>query len=57
MSDDQLDLIRHSDAALAAAYREAARTARLNPHEPEHKAEQRARYYEQEAERLERAGP
>ena len=35
----QLDVFRHSDAALAAAYREAARTARLNPYEPEEKAE------------------
>lgn len=52
----QLDILDHSDAALAAAYREAARTARLNPYEPEERAELRARHYEQEAERLERAG-
>lgn len=50
----QLDVFRHSDPALAAAYREAARTARLNPFEPEEKAELRARHYEREAERLER---
>ena len=49
----QLDVFRHSDAALAAAYREAARTARLNPFEPEEKAERRAAHYEREAEKLE----
>ena len=52
----QLDVFRHSDAAMAAAYREAARTARLNPYEPEEKAERRAKHYEEQAERLERAG-
>lgn len=50
----QLDVFRHSDAALAAAYREAAKTARANPYEPEEKAERRAKFYEQEAERLEK---
>ena len=49
----QLDVFRHSDPALAAAYREAARAARLNPYEPEEKAELRARYYEEQAARLE----
>jgi len=49
----QLDVFRHSDAALAAAYREAARTARLNPYEPEERAEIRARHYEAKAEELE----
>lgn len=49
----QLDVFRHSDAALAAAYREAARTARLNPYEPEEKAERRAAHYEAKAEELE----
>lgn len=51
---NQLDVFRHSPAALAAAYREAARTARLNPFEPEEKAARRAEHYEQEAEKLER---
>lgn len=35
----QLDVFRHSDAAQAAAYREAAKTARVDPHWTE---EQRA---------------
>ena len=53
-STQQLDVFRHSPPALAAAYREAARTARLNPYEPEEKAELRARFYESEAERIEK---
>lgn len=51
----QLDILTHSDAACAAAYREAARVARLNPYESYEKREARARYYEAEALRLEAA--
>lgn len=48
----QLDLYRHSDAGLALAYRQAAEAARRNPFEAPDAADQRARYYEQQAERL-----
>ncbi len=50
----QLDAFRDQGPALANAYREAARTALLNPYEPEEKAVQRARYYLAEADRIEK---
>lgn len=52
----QLDVFRHSDQAQAAAYRMAAETARVDPFWTEEQQEARARFYEQEAERLERVG-
>lgn len=52
---DQLDVFRDSTAVIAAAYRAAAQTARLNPYEPHDKREQRARHYESEAARIEGA--
>ncbi len=51
-SDRQLDLYRHSPDARAEAYRAAAETARRNPFETPEAAEQRARFYEAEAARL-----
>lgn len=54
MSQDQLDVFRDSAMACADAYRKAAETARLNPFESYEKREARARYYEAEAEKLER---
>lgn len=51
----QLDVFRHSDAALAAAYRKAAEIAALDPHYPRQSdREKRAAYYLAEAERIER---
>lgn len=50
----QLDLYRHSAPALAAAYREAAETARKNPYETPEKSERRAQHYLAEAERIEK---
>jgi hypothetical protein len=50
----QPDLIRNSPPELARAYRLAAETARRDPHFAPHDAEQRARFYEREAERLEK---
>lgn len=50
----QLDVFRHSDAAQAAAYREAAETARVDPYWTEEQREARARYYQEQAERLEK---
>lgn len=50
----QLDVFRHSDAAQAAAYREAARTARVDPFWTDEQREQRVRYYTEQAERLEK---
>ena len=42
----QLDLYRHGDAGMAAHYRAAAETARVNPWETPEACEQRARHYE-----------
>ncbi len=50
----QLDLYRHSDAAIAAAYREAALTARVDPFWMDEQRETRVRYYTEQAERLEK---
>ena len=55
MKPHQPDLIRNSPPELAKAYRLAAETERRNPHFTPDAAEARARYYEREAERLERA--
>jgi hypothetical protein len=49
----QLDLIRHSDAGLALAYRQAAEAARRNPFETPDQAEKRARHYDEQAQRYE----
>ena len=51
--DQQLDLIRHSDAAIAAAYRQAAETARVDPFWTDDQREARARHYLAEASRIE----
>lgn len=53
----QLDVFRHSDAAQAAAYREAAMTARVDPYWTEEQREARARHYTEQAERLEQSLP
>lgn len=53
-SDRQLDVFRDSDAMQAAAFRKAAETARVDPYWSEQEREARARYYEAEAERLEK---
>lgn len=53
----QLDLYRHSPHAMAKAYREAADTVRhRDPYWTPDEAETRAKFYEQEAARLERVG-
>ena len=53
----QLDVFRHSDAAQAAAYREAAETARVDPYWTDAQREARVKHYLDEAKRLEaRAG-
>lgn len=52
-AEPQLDLYRHSDAALAQAHRLAAEAARRNPFETPDQAEARARHHEAEAARLE----
>ena len=49
----QLDAFRDSPAAIAAAYREAALTARVDPYWTEQQREARARHYEAEARRIE----
>lgn len=49
----QLDVFRHSDAAQAAAYREAAKTARVDPHWTEEQRAAREAFYLAEALRLE----
>lgn len=49
----QLDVFRNSPAATARAYRECAETARRDPHWTPEQGEARARYYEQQAEKLE----
>jgi len=51
----QLDLYRHSPAALAASYRQAAETARRDPHFSPSEGERRAAWYLAEAERYERS--
>lgn len=50
----QLDLIRHSDAAQAAALRTAAETALIDYHWTEDERIQRHRYYLDQAARLEK---
>jgi hypothetical protein len=50
----QTDWLRDSPAAQAAALRVMAQTARIDPHWTPEQGESRARYYETEAERLER---
>lgn len=50
----QLDVFRHSDKAQADAYRKAAETARVDPFWTEAQREARARYYAEQAERLEK---
>lgn len=54
MNARQLDVFRHSDPAMARAYREAAETARRDPYWTPEQGEARARYYEAEAERIEK---
>lgn len=49
----QLDVFRHSDAAQAAAYREAAKTARVDPYWTEEQRAAREAFYLAEALRLE----
>jgi hypothetical protein len=49
--NNQLDLIRHSDAGLAEAFRKAADAARRSPFETPDRCEERARYYEEQAEK------
>ena len=51
----QLDVFRDSPQAQAAAYREAALTARVDPYWTEEQRAARERYYLAEAERLEQA--
>ena len=51
--NNQMDVFRHSDAALAAAYRCAAETARRDPHFSPEEGERRARAYEAEARKYE----
>jgi hypothetical protein len=53
-STDQLDLYRDDPRAVARAHREAAETARRNPFETPDAAEARARYYEAQADAIER---
>ena len=49
----QLDLMRHSDEALARANREAAEAALVNPYFTPDLARQRAEYYRSEAAKYE----
>ena len=51
----QMDLIRHSDAALAKANRVAAQSALTNPFFTPEQAQQRHDYYMAEAARFERS--
>ena len=54
----QRDLLRHCDAELAKAYREAADTERVNPYFTPDERAKRAAHYEREAVKLEaRAQP
>ena len=50
----QLDLVRHGDAALAKAHREAAETALRNPYESPEACARRAAHHLAEAARHER---
>lgn len=50
----QLDVFHHSDKSQAAAYRKAAETALVDPFWTEEQREARARYYTEQAERLEK---
>ena len=50
----QLDVFRDSPQAQAAAYREAALTARVDPYWTEEQRAARCRYYPEQAERLEK---
>lgn len=52
----QLDVFRHSDAAQAQAFREAANTARVDPFWTDEQRETRVRYYTEQAERFENGG-
>lgn len=52
--DRQLDLVRHGDAALAKAHREAAETALRNPYESPEACARRAAHHLTEAARHER---
>lgn len=49
----QLDLYRHSDEAMARAYRIAAETARRDPNFTPDEGERRARAYESQAQQYE----
>ena len=49
----QLDVFRHSDTSQAEAYRNAAETALVDPFWTAEQREARARYYTEQAERLE----
>ena len=51
----QLDVFRHSDKPQAEAYRKAAETALVDPFWTEEQREARARYYTEQAERLEQS--
>ena len=51
----QLDVFRDSPQAIAAAYREAALTARVDPFWTEEQRAARAAHYLAEAERLEQS--
>ena len=52
-STNQPNLFQHSDAAKIAAHRQAAETVRYDPHFTSEEREQRAAYYEAEAQRIE----
>lgn len=52
----QLDVFRDSPQAQAAAYREAALTARVDPYWTEEQRAARERYYLAEAARIENGG-
>lgn len=52
MRSDRQPALPMPDAVLAQHYRTAAETERRNPYFPPDVAEQRARYYEAQAERL-----
>lgn len=49
----QLDLYRHSPAAMAKAHRDAADAALMNPYETLADREKRARFHEEQAQALE----
>lgn len=52
-STEQTELFRHSAPFLAAAYKEAAKAARIDPNWSPDDGERRAQFYEKEAARLE----